>query len=206
VTTLTTGQMETYAALAGLPNPALWAAIGKGESGGRTDVVNSIGCVGWLQINQPVHVKAHPTWTVAWLKNPLNNARAAKVIYDAQGLGAWEAYTNGSYLKYYSGASSASSGGAATATQADSWWGGSSLDQGQDLLDQTQTGQLFTALGNAGKWMSNPHNWIRVVYVVAGGAAIIAGLAIMAQPTVTSVAGAVTPAGRALKSVGGKIA
>src|ERR1044071_8543890 len=121
--TLTTAQMETYAALAGLPNPPLWAAIGRAESGGRTDVVNSIGCVGWLQINQPVHVKSHPTWTQAWLKDPANNARAAQEIYDAQGLGAWETYPNGAYKAYYNGPDpgAGTSATSATGTQAD-WW------------------------------------------------------------------------------------
>lgn len=104
----TQAEMQLYAAAAGLPDPALMAAIGMAESGGRATVVNSIGCVGLWQINQPVWMKQHPSWTVAWLKVPLNNARAAKVVYDAQGLTAWEAYTNGSYQKFYHGSSTAS--------------------------------------------------------------------------------------------------
>lgn len=62
---------------------ASWVAMA--ESSGKSDVVNSIGCVGLLQINQPVHVQAHPTWTVAWLKVPMNNLKAGKVLFDGAG-------------------------------------------------------------------------------------------------------------------------
>jgi hypothetical protein len=102
VATLSQSQIYTIAILTGLPNPKVMAAVAMAESSGRADVVNSIGCVGLWQINQPVHVKSHPTWTKDWLKNPINNARAAKVIYQSQGLRAWEAYTNGAYAKYLS--------------------------------------------------------------------------------------------------------
>ena len=87
-------QIVQVARAGGLPGDKdMWAAVAMAESSGRTDVVNSIGCVGLWQINQPVHIKTHPTWTVAWLQNPVNNAKAAAVIYRAQGMKAWEAYT-----------------------------------------------------------------------------------------------------------------
>lgn len=98
--TLTQSQIYAVAVITGLPQPKVMAAIAMAESSGRTDVVNSIGCVGLWQINQPVHVKAHPTWTKEWLKNPINNAIAAKEIYKSQGFQAWEVYTNGMYAKF----------------------------------------------------------------------------------------------------------
>lgn len=98
--TLTQSQIYTIALMTGMKQPRVMAAIAMAESSGRTDVVNSIGCVGLWQINQPVHVKANPKWTQAWLKNPFNNAFAAKKIYASQGLRAWEVYTNGMYAKY----------------------------------------------------------------------------------------------------------
>lgn len=61
------------------------AEVAMAESGGDSSVVNSIGCVGLMQINQPVHVKAHPKWTRAWLKDPVNNLEAALVLYKAAG-------------------------------------------------------------------------------------------------------------------------
>lgn len=55
------------------------------ESGGDDKIVNSIGCVGLLQVNQPVHVTAHPKWTRTWLQDPLNNLTAGKILFDAAG-------------------------------------------------------------------------------------------------------------------------
>lgn len=91
--TLSKGEVFALAVIVGMKEPKTMAAIAMAESSGRTDVVNSIKCVGLWQINQPVHVKANPTWTIEWLQNPFNNARAAKKIQDQSGLGAWEAYT-----------------------------------------------------------------------------------------------------------------
>ena len=90
--TLSQTQIAMYARAAGLPgDPDVWAAVAMAESSGRTDIVNSIGCVGLWQINQPVHVKRHPTWTVRWLSDPMNNAKAAKAIYASHAPQPWEA-------------------------------------------------------------------------------------------------------------------
>src|SRR3954447_16304819 len=98
--TLSMDQIALHAQSAGLPNSqvAVATAVAMAESSGNSDVVNSIGCVGLWQINQPVHVKTHPLWTREWLKNPANNARA---MVELSGHGIywrpWEAYTNGNY-------------------------------------------------------------------------------------------------------------
>lgn len=120
--TLTQDQIVQVARAGGLPgDPQIWAAVAMAESSGRTDVINSIGCVGLWQINQPVHIRTHPTWTVKWLQNPVNNAKAAAVIYRQQGWSGWEAYTgpdgkgsDGPWRQYYKG--STSSGGGSTVT------------------------------------------------------------------------------------------
>lgn len=175
---LSLSQMELYARAAGLPDPAKWAAIGMAESSGRTDVVNSIGCVGIWQINQPVHVKSHPRWTVSWLKDPMHNAQAAKVIYDAQGMGAWQAYTSGAWRKYYKGSSS---GGASQAA----WWdiipgtglaekGGEAVAGAGSVV--TEVSRIAQAVGKAGNWISDPQNWIRIGYVAIGGVLVVVGL------------------------------
>jgi hypothetical protein len=112
--TLTYQQIVQVARTGGLPgDPEVWAAIAMAESSGRTDIVNEIGCVGLWQVNQPVWVKLHPTWTVAWLKNPVNNAKAAAYVYRAQGFSAWQAYTgpdgkgsDGPWRSYYQKSSS----------------------------------------------------------------------------------------------------
>lgn len=190
--TLTQGQIYTIALTAGLENPKLMAAIAMAESSGRTDVVNSIGCVGLWQINQPVHAKAHPTWTVAWLKNPVNNALAAKVIYKSQGLAAWEAYTNGAYKKY--------AGGDVPGEPVDG--GGGASTQGSFVSDVPLIGDALDAgeaVVKAGAWIANPDNWARVLYVVAGGALVIAGLALTVR--VPQAVSSVVPAAKIMKKV-----
>jgi hypothetical protein len=197
--TLSKAQIQAIAMTVGLPQPELMAAIAMGESSGRTDVVNSIGCVGLWQINQKEWVKSHPTWTVSWLKNPVNNARAAKVIYGIQGLQAWEAYTNGAYKQYLSSTSQGSP----------SLWDplgilpeGSTdvLPSAGDALGGLQDIASFSA--KAGNWISNPSNWVRILYVIGGAALAIGGVALLARPAVNQVA-SVLPAGKAATAVRG---
>jgi hypothetical protein len=68
----------------------LMAAVALAESGGDPGIVNSIGASGLWQIHpaQPGDL------------DPLTNARIAVSKLASQGLGAWEAYTNGSYRKF----------------------------------------------------------------------------------------------------------
>ncbi|MBW5252044.1 hypothetical protein JGS39_24095 [Streptomyces sp. P01-B04] len=68
-------------------------------------------------------------------------------------------------------------------------------------------GAAQLALG-AGKWLGDAGNWLRIVQVIAGGALLIGGIAIVAKPATAAagkVATAVTPVGRAVKSAGGAI-
>lgn len=79
-------EIEGMAVLAGWgrhARDASWVAMA--ESGGDASVVNSIGATGLMQVLQPLHVRAHPTWTTKYLQNPMNNLRAAKVLFDAAG-------------------------------------------------------------------------------------------------------------------------
>lgn len=209
--TLGQSQIFTIAVLAGLPQPRVMAAVAMAESSGRTDVVNSIGCVGLWQINQPVHVKSHPTWTVKWLQNPYNNAIAAKAIYASQGLRAWEAYTNGAYARYL-GTTVQQEATKTTVTQA-SWWdplwdldpfglvpGNPNEDYAPDkpFGDNPPYSGAVDALSGvdaiadfaakAGNWMSDPGNWIRVAYVIGGMALVIGGLVVIGRPLITSAA------------------
>lgn len=201
MSTLTQGQIQAVAVAAGLPDPSLMAAIAMAESSGRTDVVNSIGCVGLWQINQPEHVKNHSNWTVAYLKNPLNNALAAKTVLKSQGLDAWEAYTNGAYLKYYKGQASQS-------PNAPQGVGGTivggiegTIGLGSDLLGGATnnlglgnvTDGLSSIAGDftsivkdtilAGEWISKASNWVRIGYVLGGIVLVAIGLYATASET-----------------------
>lgn len=73
----------------------LMAAIALAESGGSPTAHNPSGATGlWQILGNPFPGNA---------RNPLTNAKMAVSKYKSQGLGAWEAYTNGSYRKYYGG-------------------------------------------------------------------------------------------------------
>lgn len=221
--TLTQDQIVQVARAGGLPgDPEVWAAIAMAESSGRTDIVNSIGCVGLWQINQPAHVGSHPTWTVSWLSNPLNNAKAAAVVYRAQGFGAWEAYTgpdgkgsDGPWRNYYRGSK------AGSATQVFDWgdifgppsWKDVQRGEGwADGMTKDVPGPSLTDVGDVAKgvgaiaeavqktavWLGNAKNWERIGYVAGGALLVVLGLTIVARPVINGAMNA-TPAGRAVK-------
>jgi hypothetical protein len=172
-----------------MQHPDVMAAVAMAESSGRTDVVNSIGCVGLWQINQPVHVKSHPTWTVAWLKNPVNNAMAAKVIFAQQGMDAWEAYTDGSYANFMkSGVTQVADDDCHLLKLAPEaykkckeGWKKDNPEppHGLDQLDTLAT--LGKALVKATAWVSDSHNWIRIAYVGGGAAIALVGLNMLSR-------------------------
>lgn len=96
---LTAKEIANAAAAAGFTGSDLQIAVAVAfaESSGNPTVVNSLGCVGLWQIYQSVWVGSNPTWTVAWLKIPANNAIAAYKVKSEQGWGAWSTYTSGAY-------------------------------------------------------------------------------------------------------------
>lgn len=109
MTVLRPDQVAAIVKRAGWPNPTIrgeklhviMTAVAGAESGYRVEVVNSIGCAGLWQINAPVHRKYDRRRLTS---DALYNCKAALEIYRGQGLGAWSAYTNGSWRKYLSAA------------------------------------------------------------------------------------------------------
>lgn len=218
--TLTYQQIVSVARTSGLPgDPEMWAAVAMAESSGRTDVVNSLGCVGLWQINQPVWVKSHPTWTVKYLQDPVHNGRAAAVVYAQQGMDAWEGYTgpsgsgtDGPWRAYYQKMSSNS-------VQSASWWDdfwhgfkkGWNTGPGPKVGDSNGSdappdlgsavnglGDVATGVGTIAEgvqktavWLGSAKNWERIAYVVGGGVLVLLGLTIVARPILSG-----TPAGR----------
>jgi hypothetical protein len=220
--TLTQGQIQAIATAAGLPDPKLMAAIAMAESGGRTDARGTVGEIGLWQINQPVHVKAHPTWTVAYLQNPVNNAYAAKTVLASQGLGAWTVYTNGAYKQFYGGTVSGAVGAAVAAAGAipgPVGWvvdaAGNLVQAGAGIVDTgAQLGRLAIAVAKAGNWVSSPQNWVRIVYIGIGAAAVVGAMLLvqekynlgMAKDLLGVAAKAVGGKGKTAASVAGKVA
>ena len=230
MTILTQDQIVQVARAGGLPgDPEVWSAIAMAESSGDPTVVNEIGCVGLWQINQKAHVKAHPTWTVAWLQNPVNNAKAASVIYRAQGFDAWEGYTgpsghgsSGNWRNFYR---------KSKAVQVFDWndpfglwpkgWGKAPGSKGGDTLNDwtdgsgstsqsldpgigdvaTGVGTIAEAVKKTAVWLGNSKHWVQIGYVVGGGVLVLLGLTIVARPLLnaTPTGRAVTTAAKALK-------
>lgn len=124
--TYTYSQLESLWIQAG-GSPALaplMAAIGMAESDGDPTAQNPSGASGLWQILMPVNAGYVPGGQPN-VFNPQDNAKAAVAIYNAQGLDAWQTYTNGDYKKFYSGttpASASASGGGNTSG------GGTSVD------------------------------------------------------------------------------
>lgn len=104
---LTIQQVAQVVKQAGFPPnvQALATAVAMAESTGNSQVVNSIGCVGLFQIYVKVHIKANPEMTVANMKNPLLNAKAAyKLSNGGSNWRPWEAFTKGMHQKYMAAA------------------------------------------------------------------------------------------------------
>ena len=87
-------------------------AVGMAESGGRAGVdtrqsgldpnMRNEYSIGIFQINYKVHKQLVSSmgYTEQDLRDPTVNAKVALRIYQMQGLGAWGAYTNGSYRNF----------------------------------------------------------------------------------------------------------
>lgn len=179
-----------------------WVAMA--ESGGDARVVNSIGCVGLLQINQPVHVASHPKWTRAWLQDPMNNLTAGLVLFKAGGNsfdGPWADSKHKGALPEGWGphVSADAGGGGSDATQTaddpcDLLKGtpgyeyctrnkGDSGPDGTDLGDTAaQLGRLAQAVAKAGNWLADPGNWVRIAYVAGGGLLALTAINVIIQP------------------------
>ena len=172
---------------------AIMGAIGMAESSGNPTAVNSSsGAVGLWQINQPVWVKTYPGWTSVYLMNTWNNAKAAKVVYDKQGLKAWTAYTNGAYKQFYTGEETATGYVPGIVTlPADI--ANSAIKPISDVTGAAVT--AATAVEKGAAWITTPSNWVRVLYFVGGTALLLAGVAYIGKGTViNSVGGQVVKA------------
>lgn len=96
--TLTNVQAACFLAQAGWPASLIptMVAIGHPESGLRTDAVNPVvvdgaHATGWLQV---LDTPDRQQWN---LLDPLQNAQAARAVYQSQGLDAWTTFSDGSY-------------------------------------------------------------------------------------------------------------
>lgn len=175
-------------------------AVALAESGGNASARNLSSredSRGLWQIN----VRAHPEFANSNLFDPATNARAARTVLRKQGWRAWSVFTNGKFLLYMPTAGAA----------VNSLPGG--LDTGDPITDRASgaiegtiggaidTGQSIVSIGQlaakAGTWINDPSNWLRVAYVVLGGALLIGALVVVAAPMAANV----VPAGKVVKTV-----
>lgn len=209
-------QIAQYAAQAGMSDPITMSAIAMAESSGRTDAHNPIppdDSYGLWQINMIGSEGASRRAALGISSNtqlydPAVNARAAAVILREQGPTAWSTYSSGAYAKYLPATDSA--GKAVQAGWWDNFWNGfkkgfntapgptigdpngadappfGTLGNAADAI-----GSIATDVSKAAAWMSQARNWVRVGYVIGGGALVLMGLGIVARPLLAG-----TPAGR----------
>ncbi len=102
-------QLKQILRQAGWPEELIptMAAIGMAESSGNPNAYNPGApgqriperSVGIWQIN----TLAHTEFSVAALRDPVYNAKAALAVYRKQGFRAWSVYLNGAYKKFLDG-------------------------------------------------------------------------------------------------------
>ena len=101
--TLTREAVLAIAKAVSFPDPKLAAAIALAESGGSTGAVNRSAreySIGLFQIN----VAKHTAFSVADMKDPIKNARAAfKISKGGTDWSPWSVYTNGRYQQFRTG-------------------------------------------------------------------------------------------------------
>jgi hypothetical protein len=168
---------------------AIAVAVALAESGGDTTKVsrpNTNGTIdrGLWQVNS---VHGFPPDKL--LAGAVDNAGYAHQVWAGRGKGwrEWSSYNSGAYLLYLARGKAVAGTVSRTSTPTGPGIGDSKTDP------ETEKQNVFTAIGDgvtaivhAGEWFTDPHNWLRVLYVIAGGALIIGGLVVVAS---TSKAG-----------------
>jgi Lysozyme like domain len=203
---LTARQLAEYAARAGFRGADLQTSVavalaegkGTGTPLNRRVLAESVGDNGNSIGPWQIHMPSHPEFSRSYLLNPQNNANAARAVLRKQGWGAWTQFRNGAFLVYMplAGANVKSlPGGIDT--------GDPLADKAAGVIDETaggvlDTGRSVVAIGQlaakAGTWISDPRNWMRIVYVALGGALVVGALVMVALPAATSVASPVVKA------------
>ena len=196
---LTSDQMLTLLSSAGVPRNAgslgEWLARAKAESSLRPAVVNSIGATGLFQILQPLHVKTHPTWTVAWLQNPANNVAAARELSNGwTNTAPWAASRLGTTARLPASVAEASAflsrGGASVenASWLDDLLGNLSGAASGVTSGASDTAGALTAFAETLTKLTNPATWLRFAYGITGIALVVGAAVVLARPVLAPAA------------------
>lgn len=192
----------------------LAAAVALAESGGAPFVYNTYkeGHFGLFQISR----SAWPEFFTddRWA-DPEKNAAKAYEIYQKQGWGAWQGYTDRGYEKYRTEVASAALrhdgkplGGLLDDIKSQGIGGvvgnaaGAVVDAAGSVAGKTFSG--LDVLADAWKAVTTPAFWMRFAYGVTGVVLVVGGLMLVVRNTpaarkTASAVASVTPAGKALK-------
>lgn len=174
-------------------------AVALAESGGRNETgdidVPHRGCrsYGPWQVNScPTYPRGGPSV----LLTLDGNARAAYAVYKAQGWKAWTMHRNGRYSAFIARANAA-----IAKTDPNYVPGKSPLPGPAGAIDEAVAGGVdaaagvldaiagpFEAIGKFLAALMDPATWLRIVEVVAGGAAIVVGFLILSKDTLGDLA------------------
>lgn len=201
---------------------AEWVQVAMDESSFDTDALSPTGCCrGLWQINVSAHRAKIPEASVSIanghqaMKSPLRNWYVARQVYtEAGSWRPWSAVRGAkpvvsttarnaaarpdfSIARAGGGVDPTNTGGAASPEQGVE--GLSILDAVRSPLDAVMDGlrALLEIVNRVGAWVSDPHNWTRVGFVLGGGLLVVAAGAAVAADTragqaVTGAVGTVT--------------
>jgi len=199
MTKLTAGQIKGLAEDAGFSSAqaVVMTAIALAESGGDPQSHNEVppdDSYGLWQINMygnlgPARLKQFGLTSATQLFDPATNATAARQVFSGAGFKAWSTYSSGAYKLFQSKADSAMPISQATQGLGDDLAGlatapGRAILGTGDILGNAA--DTFTTIANdvskVGSWVSNPNNWLRVLYVAGGAAALLFAMQSLFKP------------------------
>jgi lysozyme-like protein len=180
---------------------AKWVAVALAETlpPGNTDSANNVGAghtglwqISGLHAGRVPGSPVFPSAFRAWLKDPVNNARAAKYVYDAQGWGAWEVILNNRYRQFMDRGRRAAaelvaeavSGGPHGLGTGGIFGSGVGPDIEIEPLEQVAEAirdAIRVAVDAAG-WLSDRKNWGRIGIAIVGVGAITVAVATLSRP------------------------
>lgn len=186
-------------------------AVALAESGGNPRAHNPVppdDSYGLWQINMigslgPARRQQFGISSNADLFDPATNAKAMVAISGGgKNWKPWTTYGGMRYLAFLPVANGAAAGVAGGNAVSDA--AGGAVDA---VTEPIQVG--VGAVVKAGEWLSDRNNWFRIGKVAVGAALVVSGLSAItrgyASKAVAPIVGAVAPAGKAVKAVGGMV-
>lgn len=199
---LSQSEIYTLALHAGLSKQkaTVAAAIAMAESSGNPNAHNPVppdNSYGLWQINMkgklgPARRAEFGLKSNEDLYVPKTNARVmSEISFNGTNFKAWSTYKNGAYKNFMDNPVEKTSNSTVDALKGLPG-AGAVVDTSQAIV------QASEVLTKTAVWLSNPQNWIRVAYVVGGGAVIIGGIVMVVQSSsvgqkVTKAAGKALP-------------